>query len=136
MTTNALQTFPSARHNMINQVNYLRANVVFGAANGVAVVLGAIPAGSIILKAMSGIQVNTVFNSGTLNTLDVGLGGGSGTLFSAAGSLTALAFVPLNAATGVFRVAADTVITFTPNLTGTAPTTGDADVFIAYIENI
>lgn len=135
MTTNTLQTFPSARHNMINQVNYLRANVVFGAANGVAVVLGAIPAGSIILKAMSGVQVNTVFNSGTLNTLDVG-SAATGTLFSAAGSLTALAFVPLNAATGVFRVAADTVITFTPNLTGTAATTGDADVFIAYIENI
>jgi hypothetical protein len=135
MTTNTLQTFPSARHNAINQVNYLRANVVFGAANGVAVVLGAIPAGSIILKAMSGVQVNTVFNAGTLNTLDVG-SAATGTLFSAAGSLTALAFVPLNAATGVFRVASDTVITFTPNLTGTAATTGDADVFIAYIENI
>lgn len=136
MTTNTLQTFPSARHNAEQQVSWLRANVVFGAANGVAVVLGAIPAGSIILKAISGIQVNTVFNAGTLNTLDFGVSGGSGTLFSAAGSLLATVFVPLNAATGVFRVATDTVITYTPNLTGTAASTGDADVFIAYIENL
>lgn len=136
MATNTAQTYPSVRHNAFTQINFLRKNVVFGAANGVAQVLGAIPAGSIILKAMSGIQVNTVFNAGTLNTLDFGVSGGSGTLFSAAGSLLATVFVPLNAATGVFRVASDTIITFTPNLTGTTPTTGDADVFIAYIENI
>jgi hypothetical protein len=49
--------------------------------------------------------------------------------------LTATAFVPANATTGAFRVAADTTITVTVNMTGTAATTGSATVVIAYIEN-
>lgn len=145
MPTNTLQSNPSARHNAIEQLGYLRANIVFGGAtgpfqynavNGVPIVIGTIPAGSLIMKATSGHQVITAFNAGTANTLDVGVGGGSGVTFSAAGSMTATAFVPVNAATGVFRVAVDTVITVTPNITGTAPTTGDVEVLITYAENI
>lgn len=145
MTTNTLQANPSVRHNQVQQIDYIRANLVvsgatginqYNAVNGVPIAIGAIPAGSIILKALSGSQSNVAFNYGTLNTLDVGVGGGTGTQFSAAGTLTGTAFVPLNATAGVFRVAVDTVITVTPNVTGTAGTTGDADIFIAYIENI
>ena len=144
MPTNTLASNPPARHNAIQQIDWLRANITFGpatginqyqAVNGVPIIIGTIPAGSLILKPISGMQVITAFNAGTLNTLDIGVSGGSGVTYSAAGSMTATVFVPVNAATGVFRVAVDTVITVTPNITGTAATTGDVEVVIAYVEN-
>jgi len=145
MPTNTLAANPPARHNSIEQIGYLRANIVvsgatgpfqYNAVNGVPIVIGTIPAGALIMKPTSGHQVLTAFNAGTLNTLDIGISGASGVAFSAAGSMTAVAFVPVNAATNVFRVAVDTIITVTPNITGTAATTGDVEVCITYLENL
>lgn len=132
MATNTAQVNPPARHISQQQICYLRMGVTF-ADNGVQKVMGSIPAGSLILKALSGVQVVTVFNAGTTNTLNVGITSDDD-LYGTLLALGALAFVPLDEAVG-FRVAADTTITATVVLTGTTATTGDAEVIIAYIED-
>lgn len=133
MATNTTQINPPARHLSQQQINYLRLGITFADA-GLTKVIGSIPAGSLILKPLSGAFVSTVFNAGTTNTLDIGTVA-AGTALSAAGSLTATVFVPANAATGAFLVAADTTLTVTVNMTGTTATTGAATVVIAYVEN-
>lgn len=133
MATNTTQVNPPPRHISQQQVSYLRLGVTF-ADNGVVKTVGSIPAGALILKPLSGVQVITAFNAATTNTLDVGTAA-SGAVLASALSLTATAFVGLSAATGVYRVAADTVLTATVNLTGTAATTGDAEIVIAFIED-
>lgn len=133
MATNTAQANPPARHISQQQICYLRLGVTY-ADNGVAKVMGTIPAGSLILKPISGTQVVTVFNAGTTNTLNVGTTADDD-LFGTLLALGSLAFVPLDEAIGGFRVATDTTITATVVLTGTAATTGDAEVVIAYIED-
>lgn len=133
MATNTTQANPPARHISQQQVSYLRLGVTF-ADNGVAKTMGTIPAGALILKPLSGTQVVTVFNAGTTNTLNIGTTADDD-LFGTLLALGALAFVPLDEAIGGFRVAVDTTITATVVLTGTAATTGDAEIVIAFIED-
>jgi hypothetical protein len=112
------------------QIHYLRKGFTF--ADTGALTVGTLPAGALILKPISGIFVSTVFNAGTANVADIGTTADDD-LFGTDLSLTALAFVPLDEAVGGFLVAAATDITVTPGLTGTAATTGAAEVVIAYI---
>lgn len=133
MATNTTQVNPPARHISQQQICYLRLGVTF-ADSGVVKTVGAIPAGAMILKPISGVQVITAFNAGTTNTVDIGTAA-SGAVLASAASLTATSFVGLSAATGVYRVAADTVLTATVTLSGTAATTGDAEIVIAYVED-
>lgn len=112
-------------------VQCLSTSFVFG-ENGVVKVLGTIPANSLILKPMGGVQVTTVFNAGTSNTLNIG-STADDDLFGTLLALGALAFVPLDEAIGGFFVTSDTTITATLVLTGTAATTGAARVVIPYI---
>jgi hypothetical protein len=133
MATNTTQINPPARHISQQQICYLRLAVTFADA-GLTKTVGSIPAGAVILKPLSGAFVDTVFNAGTTNTFDIGTAA-SGAVYSSAGSLTATAFVPVNATTGVFKVTADTVVTVTVTLSGTTATTGSATVVIAYVEN-
>lgn len=123
--------YPPARVPTQQVVSYLRKKITF-ADNGVAKVVGTIPAGALILKPMSGLQVITVFNAGTNNYIDVGTTADDD-LFGTDLSGAALAFVPLDEAIGGYRVSADTTITATVGLTGTAATTGEAEVVICYI---
>tara|TARA_R110000822_G_C15336083_1_gene495266 strand:+ start:7042 stop:7425 length:384 start_codon:yes stop_codon:yes gene_type:complete len=120
----------NARDYQKQMIHYLRKTVVFG-DDGVAKTVGEIPAGALILKALSGVAVQTVFNAGTTNTLNIGTSADDN-LYATLLALGALAFVPCDEAVG-FRVDADTTITATVVLTGTAATTGEAEVVIAYI---
>jgi hypothetical protein len=94
--------------------------------------LGTIPSGSLILKPASGIHVSTVYNAGTNNLMNIGTSADDD-LFGTVLSLLTATFVPLDEAVGGFRVTADTVITASHALTGTAATTGAGVVVIAYI---
>lgn len=114
------------------QIHYLRKRILFS-DNGVAKTIGTIPAGAVILKPLSGIQVQQVFNAGTNNFIDVGTTADDD-LYGTDLSGTALAFVPLDEAVRM-DVTVDTTITATVGLTGTAATTGIADVVIAYVPN-
>lgn len=111
-------------------IHYLRADIGF-ADNGAMKVLGTIPAGSFIVKPISGVNVATVFNAGTTNTLNIGTPANDD-LYGTLLALGSLAFVPVDEAVTQY-VAVDTVITATVVLTGTAATTGAGQVLIAYI---
>jgi autotransporter adhesin len=122
-----------ARQFHTQQIHFLRKSIVFG-DNGVALTVGVIPAGSIILKAASGVHVNVAFNAGTTNTLNVGTSADDD-LYGTLLALGTTTFVALDEAV-TYLVAADTTITTTVVLTGTAATTGQGEVYIAYIPDI
>jgi hypothetical protein len=114
------------------QVHYLRKGITF-ADDGTTVDVGTIPAGSMVLKPLSGVLVTTVFNAGSTNVLDVGPSTDSGTdLWATDLALGALAFVPLDEAV-TFLVSVDTYVQAAVDLTGTAATTGAAEIVICYI---
>lgn len=114
------------------QVHYLRKGITF-ADDGTTVDVGTIPAGSMVLKPLSGVLVTTVFNAGSTNVLDVGPSTDSGTdLWATDLALGALAFVPLDEAV-TFLVSVDTYVQAAVDLTGTAATTGAAEIIICYI---
>lgn len=126
-----------ARDASTQQVHFLRKRITFDGAGtnavgaGAAFVIGRIPAGAIILGPISGVDVNTVFNAGTNNRLNIGIAG-TPAKYAATSSLLTAGFVPMAVAAG-HRVTVDTDILVTPDVTGTAATTGDVDVVIAYI---
>jgi hypothetical protein len=68
----------TARQFTTQQVHYLRKSITYS-DNGTTVTIGTIPAGSLILKPISGVAVNVAFNGGTTNTLDIGASTDSGT---------------------------------------------------------
>jgi hypothetical protein len=117
----------------IGAVHFLRLPIAY-TDNGVAKTIGVIPAGSLVLKALSGLHVTTVFNAGTNNFIDIGTSADDD-LFGTDLSGTTATFVPLDEAVGTFYCAAETTVTVTVGLTGTAATTGAAVAFITYIPN-
>jgi hypothetical protein len=122
---------PEARQYHQQLIHFLRKSITF-ANNGVAVTVGKIPAGSLIVRPASGVHVTTVFNAGTTNVLDVG-SSDNDDLWGTDLALGSATFVPLDEAVGGFLVSSDTTITATVALSGTAATTGAGEVVIAYI---
>lgn len=121
-----------ARQFHTQQIHYLRKSITY-ADDGTTVTVGTIPAGSLILKPISGVAVTTVFNAGSTNVLDIGPSTDSGTdLWATDLALGTLAFVPLDEAV-TNLVSVDTVVQAAVDLTGTAATTGAAEIIIAYI---
>lgn len=120
-------------------VHYLRKRITY-ANDGEEVLVGVVPAGSIIHKAASGVFVHEVFNAASTNQLDIGTNGGDTSasddpdLYGTNLALGTLGFVPLDEAVS-YKLDKWTKITASVDLTGTAATTGIADVVIAYIPN-
>ncbi len=121
----------AARDYNMQMVHYLRKSIVYG-DDGSVLTVGVIPAGSLILKALSGVHVTTAFNAGTNNFLDVGPTTNDD-LYGTDLSLATTTFVPLDEAVGTYLVTVDTTIIATVDLTGTAASTGAAEVIICYI---
>lgn len=117
-----------ARNDLYQDVQYIRKNLVFGDTG--AKIIGVLPLGAIIIKPMSGINVQTVTNAGTANVIDIGTTADDD-LYGTDLSTATAGFVPLDENVGL-RMTADTTITATLGLTGTAATTGDVDVVICY----
>lgn len=111
-------------------VQFIRKRLTF-ADNGKAVVVGTIPAGALILKPLSGAQVNVVTNAGTNNLMNIGTTADDD-LYGTSLSTDAVAFVPLDEAVSMYA-SSDTTVTATLALTGTAATTGDIEVVIAFV---
>lgn len=113
-------------------VHYLRKTITY-LDDGLTVTVGEIPAGSIILKPISGVAVTTVFNAGTTNQADLGPSTDSGTdLWATDLSLATLGFVPLDEAV-TNLVTVNTIVQIAVDLIGTAATAGSAEVVIAYL---
>jgi hypothetical protein len=111
-------------------VQFIRKRLTF-ADNGKAVVVGTVPAGALILKALSGAHVNVVTNAGTNNLMNIGTTADDD-LYGTSLSTAAIAFVPLDEAVSMYA-SSDTTVTATLALTGTAATTGDIEVVIAFV---
>jgi hypothetical protein len=121
----------TARQHHYQFPHYLRKSISY-TDEDTAVTLGPdIPAGSLILKALSGVSVSTAFNAGTLNQIDIGTSADPN-LYGTLLALAATDFVPLDEAVS-YLVTQDTTMTATVTLTGTAATAGAAEVVIAYI---
>ncbi|MDO9381837.1 MAG: hypothetical protein Q7T86_03145 [Hyphomicrobiaceae bacterium] len=121
----------SAKLYHTDQVHYLAKAISYadGATN--VYTLGVLPAGAMIIKPMSGVQVNTVFNSGTNNLINFGTAADDD-FFGTVMSLTTATFVPLDEAVSM-SVAADTTVTASLALSGTAATTGAGVALLAYV---
>lgn len=130
MATNTAGT--TARENATQQINYIRKAI--NEVSGTTITVGIIPAGSIILPSISGVNITTVF-SGTDPVLDLGV---TGTLERFASDLdldAAATFVPIDVLTAL-KVATDTTIIATLDLSTPVAANGAAEVIICYIPNI
>lgn len=107
-------------------------NAPFSRAVGAgAFVIGKIRAGGLILPESTGVDVLTVGNFGTNNRFQIGVAGAV-SRYGLNLSATTLGFVPIAVAIG-HRVDVDTDILVTPDFTGTAGTTGDFLVRVAFM---
>jgi len=127
----------TARQYHQQMIHYLRKTITY-LDDGTEVTIGRIPAGSIILKPISGVAIVTAFNDTSTNVLDIGANGGaSGALddpdyWATDLALGTVGFVALDEAV-TNRVAFNTIITASVDLTGTGASAGEAEVIIAYI---
>jgi hypothetical protein len=123
----------SGRQFHTQQVHYLRRDISPSDA-AKTIVVGTLPAGAIILEAISGVYVSEVFNAGTNNRLDIGASTDSGTNnYSTLLTLLGIGFIELDEVAATLMVSADTTISAYVDVTGTAATTGVASIVIAYI---
>ena len=126
-----LQNSIPARNDGYQNVQFLRKNITY-ADMGKLITLGTIPANALILKPISGVQVNTVFNSATTTVLDIGTTADGDLFVTDLDVKTAAAFVPLDEAVSMV-VASDTTLTAQLAETGAAATAGAAVIVIAFI---
>ena len=131
MTTNTAGS--SARQDPRQVSNTMRGSIVFNSAAATAtfIPIGVLPKGAWVIAVH--LSVDTAFNAGTTNTVDVGTSGAPTQFHSgvAGGSVavTAAAATTLGKAAAA---AADTTVGIRYNFTGTAPTTGACEVMIEY----
>lgn len=113
-------------------VHFLRKTIDY-TMDGQTVDIGVIPAGSLVIKPMSGVHVVTAFNGGSTNTLDIGPSTDSGTdLWATLLALGTATFVPCDEAVGAFLVSVDTIVQCKVVSTATA-SAGTGEVIICYI---
>lgn len=111
------------------QVHYFRKRVNYndaGIASGVA--FATLPAGAMIVS--QNVRVNTAFNAGTTNALNVGTTAGGTQVFTDAATAGARSPAIAN-----LSFAADTDLYVAYAQTGAAATAGQADIVIGYAPN-
>lgn len=89
-----------------------------------------IPAFSIIMPTLSGVDVSTVWNAATTNRIQIGISGAV-SKYGLNVTLATLGMQPMAVAVG-HRVTVDTDIVFTMDVTGTAATTGEGDILLVF----
>lgn len=119
---------PPARVLPYQAIHYIENTLTFDSG---VVTIGTLPAGAVILRAISGAQVNVAFNAASTNVIDIGTTANDD-LFATDLAGGTIAFVPFDEAVTQL-LAADTTFTATYAQTGTAATAGSARIVIAYI---
>lgn len=116
-----------------NQVHYLRADISFADLTGKVYTLGAIPAGSVVIRG--GVVVTTVFNAGTTNLLDIGTSADDDGFATdlALGTIGVIVADELATSNDTYSATADTTITATLAMSGTPATTGAGVVWVEYL---
>lgn len=123
-----------AREFHTQQTHYLRRTVNYTDTSGTQFPMGKIPAGAQVLRTV--IAIRTAFNAGTTNVLIVGTAGDDDALVAAAGvDETAVAVTSVAPATlaGHLSASAATEIFTKYTQSGTAATTGLAEVIVEYV---
>lgn len=121
----------NAREYPQQMIHYLRKSITH-LDNGRTVDVGRLPAGAVMVKPISGVQVNVAFNGDTTNTLDIGPSTDAGTnLWMTIGSLASIAFVPLDEAVSMI-VAIDTLVQAKVVCSASA-SAGQGEIIIAYV---
>lgn len=121
-----------ARRHPYQMIHYLRKTIVFG-DDGTTVTVGTIPAGSLILTPISGVQVDVAFDGNSSNVLSIGASTDSGTNdMASAISLAAIGFVTIDETTTAKVVSVDTKVVAAVTSTASAAA-GRGEVIICYI---
>lgn len=123
----------NARQYHTQQTHFLRAAFAYNTASGVSLKVGTLPAGARVLRTT--IDVETAFNAGTTNTINVGYAA-NGTDLSNAGAGGAQAVLTPAVSIAAAQIAADTDVFVQYNQTGGAATAGAGTVIIEYAPNI
>lgn len=124
----------NARQFHTQQIHYLRKSLTetgTTANQSETFTVGIIPAGSTILKPLSGVNVDVAYTAATNKLINIGTTA-TPNLYGTLLSVASIAFVPLDEAVAM-TVSADTTITATHALSGAAGSAGRAEVVIAYI---
>ena len=119
---------PPARVLPYQAVHYIENTLTFDSG---VVTIGTLPAGAVILRAISGAQVNVAFNAASTNVIDIGTTANDD-LFATDLAGGTIAFVRFDEAVTQL-LAADTTFTATYAQSGTAATAGSARIVISYI---
>lgn len=131
-----LQNGLPARDNSTQDIQFFRRRMSFDGSVGLnaaagAFILGRVRAGAIILPMLTGVDTLTVFNAATTNRFQIGVAGAV-SRYGLNVTAATLGFAAVAVAIG-HRVAVDTDILVTPDFTGTAATTGDVELILAFI---
>jgi hypothetical protein len=121
----------SPRQLHTQQIHFLRKGITF-ADKLTTVTLGYIPAGSVVIKPMSGVHVSTVFNGTAPQTLDIGTSVTTA-IWATALALSVTTFVACDETTTSFYVSSDTTVQAV--IGGSGATAGEAQLIIAYVPN-
>lgn len=124
-----------ARRNTLQTVGYLRKGFTFANTTAVALTVGVLPAGAIVIGA--GVIVSEAFNYGTNNRLDIGTSADDDGIATdlALGTVGNIVWDELATSNDLGPYSTDTTITCTPDITGTAGTTGIATVYVLFLMN-
>ncbi len=117
-----------ARDAGYQNLQYFHKHIVF--SDTIATYRFRIPAYSIIMPALTGVDTQIVYNAGTNNRIQVGIDGAV-SKYGLNLTLATLGFAPIAVAVG-HRVTVDTDVLFTVDVTGTAATTGEADLLLVF----
>ena len=127
MPTNTAAT--QAREYQSHMMHYLRKDFTFADA-GLALVVGILPAGAVMHKNLCGVDIQVAFTAATNHQLDIGTPANDD-LYATNLELNAIDFIEMDEAVSL-KVAVDTTIIATPDLTGASNTAGAGSVIIAY----
>ena len=119
------------RQSHLQVVHFLRKTYSYTEGQTAVVTIGVLPAGAVIIGAMSGIAVTTAFNDATNKLCKIGVTG-TDDKYDASASLATLGFVPFDAAASHLIGTTDTTVILTGLRTGTAASAGSAEIIIAY----
>lgn len=120
---------PEARVFHTQQVHYLRKDVTY--ADTTAVTVGTLPAGALIVPAMSGMNVSTAYNDSGTDLIDIGTTADDD-LYATNLDVSAVGFKPLDEAVSLY-VAAETTLTATYAGQNSNASAGVGQIVIAYV---
>jgi hypothetical protein len=134
MPTGTLGT--DARRYQTNQEHYITAQVAFNTTGiTTGIVIGTLPASAIVTRWV--VHVTTAFNAATTNVLEVGTNSATfNDIAATASTVAGTAGVKSGDAAGSTargRFAADTPVRAIYTQTGTAATTGAAEIIVFYV---